>query len=169
MSASQDARGTSAVHVAPETLVAAMEPEMQRYLQAVMQAVNDAPDDGLDRQGASVTAGVREMTCRENQSAFSFDKAAENLARTAQIQLSGEQLRLVVEAEGRCVQVVQQAAALATAWTAADCVVLENGRKVPGKTRVYTGCDGVMVPIVTPAEKAKRRAKVKEIGLLSPR
>lgn len=34
----------SATQVAPEKFVAAMEPEMQQYLQSVMQAVNDAPD-----------------------------------------------------------------------------------------------------------------------------
>ena len=119
-------------------------------------------DDAMNRQGESIMPGVREMACRANQGATSFDKAAENLARTAQIALSGEQLRLVAEAEGRNVQAVQQAALLPTAWTAADCQVVENGRKVPGKTRVYIGSDGVMVPVITQAEKQKRRAKVKE-------
>lgn len=122
-----------------------------------------APADAVvDRRGESVTPGVREMACRENQAATSFDKAAENLARTAQITLSGEQLRLVVERVGRDVQAMQQAAALPTAWTAADCEVVENGRKTLGKTRVYTGCDGVMAPIITHAEKEKRRAKIKQ-------
>ena len=53
--------------------------------------------------GAQVTPGVREMACRENQGATSFDKAAENLARLAQIVMCGEQLRLW-GAEGRRVQ-----------------------------------------------------------------
>jgi hypothetical protein len=128
-----------------------------------LQTGSLAPADALvDRRGESVTLGVREMACRENQAATSFDKAAENLARTAQLVISGEQLRLLVEAEGRRVQAAQQAGAIATAWTAADCTVAENGRKVPGKTRVYTGCDGVMVPVITQAEKDKRRAKVRE-------
>ena len=36
----------------------------------------------------------------------------------------------------------------------------EEGK--PGKkTRVYAGCDGVMVPVVTEAEKVKRRERVK--------
>ena len=122
-----------------------------------------APADALvDRRGESVTLGVREMACRENQAASSFDKAAENLARTAQLVISGEQLRILVVAEGRSVQAAQQAGAIATAWTAADCTVVENGRKVPEQTRVYTGCDGVMVPVITQAEKDKRRVKVKE-------
>ena len=119
-------------------------------------------DEVMNRPGDTIMPGVREMACRENQGATSFDKAAENLARTAQIRLSGEQLRLVVEAEGRHVQAVQQAAVLSTAWTATDCQVVENGRKVPEKTRVYTGCDGVMVPVITQTEKQKRRGKVKE-------
>ncbi len=119
-------------------------------------------DEVLNRRGDSVTPGVREMACRENQGATSFERAAENLVRTAQIQLSGEQLRLVVEAEGRHVQAAQQAAAITTAWTVQDCQLREEGRPVPGTTRVYTGCDGVMVPVITQAEKEKRRAKVKQ-------
>jgi hypothetical protein len=119
-------------------------------------------DETLDRHCATVTPGVRELACRENQGATSFDKAAENLARTAQLTISGEQLRLLVEAEGRKVQVAQHEAVLQTAWTTADCQVIEAGRVVAGKTRVYTGCDGVMVPIITQAEKQKRRVKVKE-------
>ncbi len=112
-------------------------------------------DDVVDRTAATVTPGVRELACRENLSSTSFDKAAANLARTAQLTMSGEQLRQVTEAEGRQVLQVQQAAAIDTAWTAADCQV--EG----GPTRVYTGCDGVMVPVITDAEKQKRRERVK--------
>lgn len=119
-------------------------------------------DEVMDRRGETVTPGVREMACRENQAATCFEKAAENLARTAQLALSGEQLRLLVEREGRRVLAVQQAAVLDTAWTAVDCAVVEEGRVVREKTRVYTGCDGVMVPVVTHAEKLKRRTLVKE-------
>jgi hypothetical protein len=118
-------------------------------------------DEVLNRHDETIMPGVREMACRENQGATSFDKAAENLARTAQIALSGEQLRLVVEAEGRNVEAMQQAAVLPTAWTAVDCRVVAGGHEVSEKTRVYTGCDGVMVPVITQAEKQKRRAKVK--------
>lgn len=119
-------------------------------------------DPMINRCGDTVTQGVREMACRENQGATSFDKAAENLGRTAQIAMSGEQLRLVVEAEGRRVQAAQQAATLDTAWTARDCPVWKDGRRLAGETRVYVGSDGVMVPVITQAEKQKRRAKIKE-------
>jgi hypothetical protein len=137
--------------------------ELSRRWWHAAQVGSVAPaDEALDRSGQSVTPGVREMACRQNQGATSFDKAAENLRRTAQIALCGEQLRLLVEAEGRRVQAAQQRGAIATAWTAADCQVVEPGRAVAGKTRVYTGCDGVMVPVITQAEKEKRRAKVKQ-------
>jgi hypothetical protein len=44
---------------------------------------------------------VREMACRLNGDGKNFDKAAANLARTAQIQVSGETLRVLVETEGK--------------------------------------------------------------------
>ena len=44
MSALQNSCEKSAVQVTPENLVAAMEPEVQEYLQSVMQVVNEAPD-----------------------------------------------------------------------------------------------------------------------------
>lgn len=122
-----------------------------------------APADVLvNRLGATVTPGVRELACRINQASTSFDKAAENLARAAHIKLSGEQLRQLVEQEGRQILKAQQAGTIATAWTATDCAVTENGRVAPDKTRLYSGCDGVMVPIITHAEKLKRRTKVNQ-------
>ena len=99
------------------------------------------------------------MACRVNLSATSFLRAAAALERTAQVRLSGERLRQVVEAAGRRVLKAQQDDAITVTWHAEECVVPEG--KTPGKTRVYTGCDGVMVPIVTDAEKIKRRQKVK--------
>ena len=112
-------------------------------------------DEIMNAQAETVTPGVREMACRGNQ-VGSFDTSAANLLRTAQIKMCGEQLRLLVEGEGRKVLAVQQAATLDTAFTAEDCQV--EG----GKTRVYVGCDGVMMPVITDAEKRLRRQKIKE-------
>jgi len=75
------------------------------------------------------------------------------------VKLSGERLRQVVEAAGRRVLKAQQDDAIAVTWHADDCVVPND--TTGEKTRVYTGCDGVMVPIITDAEKIKRRDKVK--------
>jgi len=94
-----------------------------------------------------------------NLSATSFVRAAVALERTAQVRLSGEWLRRVVEAVGRRVLKAQQEDDIAVTWHAEDCLVPEDATRK--KTRVYTGCDGVMVPIITEAEKIKRRDKVK--------
>jgi hypothetical protein len=81
----------------------------------------------LDVAEARLTIGVRELACRLNQASRNFDKAAENLARAAQVVLSGELLRQVVEAEGRGVLHAQQAGTLLLGWTAADCRVPTAG------------------------------------------
>jgi hypothetical protein len=124
-----------------------------------------APDEGSDcpadqflsPQTESVSRGVREMACRENKDASSFEAAADNLARTAQVKMSAEQLRQIVEAEGARINAAQDSGALQPAFQAEDC-------QVPGetKTRMYGGIDGVMVPTITDAEKQKRRQKVNE-------
>ncbi len=125
-----------------------------------MQTGSTAPsDEVLDRSGATITPGVIELACRENLSASSFAKAAANLARTAQLTLSAEQLRKEVEAAGRRVAEAQQAGQMGTAWKGADCRL--KGQENGPKTRVYAGCDGVMVPVITEAEKQKRREAIK--------
>jgi hypothetical protein len=126
----------------------------------------------LDIAEASITVGVREMACRLNKDASNFDKAAANLARAAQIPLSGEFLRQVVEAEGRAVLKAQQSGALTIPWAAADCLIPQGdtapaaaGPPAPAPaadTRVYLGADGVKVPLITDAEKQGRRHKVKQ-------
>lgn len=108
--------------------------------------------------GASVTMGVREMACRLNNDASSFERAADNLARTAQIKMGTEPLRLLVEGEGRRVIEAQRTGAIPPAFTAQDCTVAGH----PNQTRMYVGVDGVMVPLVTDAEKKKRRKKTVE-------
>jgi hypothetical protein len=116
-------------------------------------------DEILDRSGDTLTPGVVEMASRVNLSATSFLKAAAVLERTAQVKLSGERLRQEVEAAGRRVLKAQQDNAVAVTWHAKDCIVPED--PTHQKTRVYTGCDGVMVPIITDAEKVKRRDAIK--------
>lgn len=96
--------------------------------------------------------GVREMCCREATSK-SFERSASDLARTAQIRLSKQTLRGIVHAEGQSLRAGLRANQWGPEWTAADC-------RVAGEqtTCVITGADGVMVPLVTEAEKAKRRS-----------
>lgn len=108
---------------------------------------------GLARRTVSV--GARELMCRLNQSSGSFVKTAENLLHAAQLRASKEQVRQIVESQGQAVLAAQQDFTLAPAWTAPQC-------KVEGTdtTRVYLGVDGVLVPMVTTAEKRKRRENV---------
>ena len=90
-----------------------------------------SPDEGtttpldawLDTVEGTISLGVREMACRLNGDGKNFDKAAANLARTAQVQLSGETLRVLVEAEGKRVLQAQRSGQLAVDWSAADCRV----------------------------------------------
>jgi hypothetical protein len=120
------------------------------------------PLDGwLDKVEDTISLGLREMACRLNQASRNFDKAADNLARTAQVKMSGEFLRQVVESEGKAIQAAAKAGRLPVEWDASDCPALDKDGQPTEKTRVYLGSDGVMVPMVTDAEKQKRRHKTK--------
>lgn len=119
-------------------------------------------DDWLDSVHASISHGVREMACRLNQGSRCFAKAAENLARTAQLSLSRETLRDLVIAEGKAVTAAEKQGRLTLDWNASECFVPDEHGRPTAATRVYLGADGVMVPVLTQAEKDKRRAKVKE-------
>ena len=119
-------------------------------------------DAWLDAAFATVSLAARELACRLNQGARSFQKAADNLARAAQVHMSDELLRQVVQAEGKAVLKAQQSGALAIPWSAADCPVKGEDGQPSGATRVYLGADGVKVPTVTEQEKQKRRQKVKQ-------
>ena len=118
---------------------------------------SDAPADRwLDEAEAAISEGVREMACRLNQDASSFQKAAENLARAAHLHLNKESLRRLVEGEGKAALRAMQSGGLSPDWSASDCTTEQ------GTTRVYAGCDGVKVPLITEEEKQKRRAKIRE-------
>jgi hypothetical protein len=113
-------------------------------------------DTFVDIAQRTISLGVREMACRLNGDGKNFDKAAANLQRTAKVRISGETLRKLVESEGRSVLEAHRTGALAVGWSAGDC------RTETGRTRVYFGCDGVMVPMITDAEKQQRRKKVRQ-------
>ncbi len=137
-----------------------IEVERTRWHSLATGSVSPA-DAFLDAAEATVSLGARELACRLNQGARSFAKAADNLARAAQIRMSDELLRQVVEAEGKAVQKAQKACQLPVGWTATDCRVPDADGRPSAQTRVYRGADGVTVPLVTEAEKQKRRTKVK--------
>ncbi|RKY24809.1 MAG: hypothetical protein DRP79_07275, partial [Planctomycetota bacterium] len=108
---------------------------------------SESPIDRLlDQTERTISEGVREMACRVNQGASSFAKAAEDLSRTAHIDVSKETLRQLVEGEGKAVVQAMRQGELAPDWSATDCTTPQQ------TTRVYLGCDGVKVPLVTDEE-----------------
>jgi len=115
-------------------------------------------DAAIDGSGGSVSPGVREMACRLNNDGTSFDRTASNLERTAQIRLSGETIRQLVLCEGEDVLSSQRNDVVRPSFEAKDCRVEPESSE--SASRVYVGVDGVMVPVVTEAEKVKRREKV---------
>ncbi len=115
----------------------------------------------MDRAEDSISLGLREMACRLNLASRNFDKAAENLGRAAQVYLSGEFLRQVVESEGKAVQAAAKAGQLPIDWTASDCPALDSNEQPTERSRIYLGSDGVMVPHITQKEKQTRRDRTK--------
>jgi hypothetical protein len=118
-------------------------------------------DAWLDRAEDSLSLGLRELACRLNLASRNFDKAAANLARAAQVHLSGEFLRQVVESEGKAVLAAAQNGQLPIDWQAADCPAWDQDGQPTERSRIYLGSDGVMVPHVTDTEKRTRRDRIK--------
>jgi len=112
----------------------------------------------LDAAESVVSVGVRELCCRLGVAGGSFERAAANLDQAARVKLSEEKFRQVVESEGRAVLAAGEGEQLELDFAASDCrVTTPQGREV---SRVYATCDGVLAPVTTAAEKAKRRATV---------
>jgi hypothetical protein len=113
-------------------------------------------DDTVDRLigilAGKVSVGVRQMCCRAAVSQQGFAGAAEHLKHLAQVSISRERLRQIVESEGQLVLDVQRKGLLSAGFDIEQCKTSQNGIK-----RVYVGVDGVKVPMVTQVEKSKRR------------
>jgi hypothetical protein len=99
------------------------------------------------------------LCSRIGQHPQGFRKSAESLQRLAGLRVSPERLRQIVEAEGRRISAARAAGQVPAVWQANECRVRRGG-----PSRVYVGVDGVMVPMVTEGEKAKRRGTRKRRG-----
>ncbi len=89
---------------------------VRRWWHAIGQGSVVPADEVIDPGLASVSLGVREMVCRLNNNSTSFDTTAGTSDRTAQIVMSGQQVRSVVQTKGRAVLAAQQASTLSTAF-----------------------------------------------------
>jgi hypothetical protein len=110
-------------------------------------------DEWLNGGAERISVGARELCCRVGCHPQGFRPAAEDLQRLAGLTVSPERLRRIVESEGRRVAAARASGVLVAAWQGEQCRVTPQG-----PSRVYVGVDGVMVPMVTTAEKARRRA-----------
>ena len=90
--------------------------------------------------------GVREICCRESLN-NAFVPASENIKRLAQLDISSNVVRQIVEHEGSALSQAQHQGQAEPNFTVADCV----------EKTLITGTDGVMVPLVTEQQKLKRR------------
>jgi len=128
-------------------------------------------DAVLDAAEATVSRGVVEIACRLNQGSISFDHTADMLLRAAHIRSNKETLRQLIEAAGRDALQAMQKADLLPSWSVKDCLapahaaadsVPTDGGSDSTVSRLYLGCDGVSVPLVTGDEKRKRRKGVRK-------
>ena len=122
------------------------------YWWSAEEGRNDTIDRFIGIAASKVSIGVRRMCCRAAVSQQGFAKSSEHLKDLAQLSISYERLRQIVEAEGQLVLEVQRKRLLAAEFSAQDCKTSHKGPK-----RLYVGTDGVMVPMVTETEKSKRR------------
>jgi hypothetical protein len=105
----------------------------------------------------SLSVGARELCCCVGVDC-SFEKAAAKLKKLGHIDVSAPRLRHIVEREGMRILAARRAGLLVPNWRAEDC------RTHPGvASQVLVGGDGVMVPVITAAEKAKRRSRRKRV------
>lgn len=136
-----------------------MEVRRRRYQKPDGQTVA-VVDDLIDLASAGVSLAVREMCCRIATDSGSFARAASNLQRLAQVQLSDEKLRQLAESEGRAVLAWQEHEQLEFDFDARTSL---TSRTADGsvKSRVYVGIDGFMLPMVSDGEMATRFEKAK--------
>lgn len=138
------------------TVAGRVETRRRRYQAPGVGSV--APlDAAIDLAGKAISLGTRELVCRLSLDAFSYERTQECLQKAAGLVLSAETLRQVATAEGRAVLAAQEMEQLELDWTASDCTTEASAG--PPTTRLYLGCDGVMVPTLTQGEKQKRREK----------
>jgi hypothetical protein len=126
----------------------------RRHYHSPVEGTSTPSDALLDAVEATVSLGVREMCARVNADAMSFERAAENLKRTAQLSLSDETLRKIVESDGKLVLQLTESGELMPDWTGRLCVGSD------GRSLVYLSSDGFMAPLIANQEKVSRREKV---------
>ena len=94
----------------------------RRHYYSPGEGTSTPSDVLIDLTEATVSLGVREMCARVNADAKSFNRAAATLDRTAQVKLSGEALRTVVESDGQLVLQLTESGELMPNWSSRLCI-----------------------------------------------
>jgi hypothetical protein len=113
----------------------------------------------IDATEATVTVGLREMSCQIGKDCRSMERAQRTLKSAAGIAIGEDTLRQLVEGEGKAVLAAAGDESLEVDWSASQCLVTRPDGQVV--SRIYASADGVMVPMTTQAEKDKRRETVR--------
>lgn len=138
-----------------------------RWFDAVGRSVTPA-DALIDESDRLISLGVTEIAVRLAIDSASFERAAANLLRASGISIGEETLRKLTEDEGKLLLCAQQTEQMELDFSAKDCTTDQTPDQQP-TTRVYLGSDGVLVPVITDAEKQKRRTKAVEKRRVLPR
>jgi hypothetical protein len=117
-------------------------------------------DELIDLAESGVSLAVREMSCRIAIDSGSFLRAAANLGRLAQLNLSDEKLRQLAETEGRAVIAWQEQEQLEFDFDAGAWLTTQTADGSL-RSRVYVGIDGFMLPMVSDTEMGKRFEKAR--------
>lgn len=105
---------------------------------------------------STVTVGLRQLCCELGIAGRSFARGVRCLKSAAQVVMSEDLFRRVVEGEGKSVLKASGDEQLEIDWSAARCMTsTPDGQEV---SRMYASADGVLVPTTTEQEKRKRRA-----------
>lgn len=110
-------------------------------------------DEPVGIEQGRTSRGAREILCRLGL-VQDFGQAADDARRIGNVPVCKEKLRQLVEAQASAITRNRNDGTIQAAWTSADAQVKTDTGLV---TRVYAGVDGVMAPMVTAAEKEKRR------------
>lgn len=145
------------------TLCGSVEVLRKRWMSALGAGCHVPLDGWLGIADEVITPGVMALVCLLNRAATSFEHAADCLHSATNIRVGKEKLRQLCIASGKAMQKAIAKGELQPDWTAKECLV-EAPSSSPALTkhitRIYVGCDGVKVPLITQAEKAKRREGV---------
>jgi hypothetical protein len=110
-------------------------------------------DEPVGIERGRTSPGARQITCRLGM-LQDFGQAADDARRIGNVPVCKEKLRLLVEAEAAAITSGRNDGTIRAAWSSVEAKVKTDAGIV---TRVYAGADGVMAPMVTGAEKEKRR------------